>query len=128
MLKAKNNNVTVAANGIIPLNVVKNTFPYITLENNTITIKKPGNYQIIAVINATATTTNENVGIYNNGVLIPETEIEIDATSGDVYEIVINDIETVIPTMLSTQNVRLTLQTTSGIVIDSINFSLIELR
>lgn len=129
MLKATNTNTTtVSANGTIPINLVRNTFPYVTLINNVITISKPGNYQIIATINATATTTNENVGLYNNNVLIPETEIEIDATSGDVYEIVINDIETVVATLPPNEKVRLSFKTTSGITVDAINVSLIELR
>lgn len=129
MLKAINTNTTtISANGTLPLNLVRNTFPYVSLKNNVITISKAGNYQITAVINATATTTNENVGIYNNGVLIPETEIEIDATSGDVYEIVIHDIETIVATLLPTEKVNLSLKTTSGITVDSINLSIVELR
>lgn len=129
MLKATNTNTTtISANGILPINLVKNTFPYVSLKNNIITISKPGNYQIIATINATATTSNENVGLYNNNILIPETEIEIDATSGDVYEIVINDIETVVATMPQTEKVNLSFKTTSGIIVDTINVSIIELR
>lgn len=129
MLKAINTNTTtIAANGVLPLNLVKNTFPYVSLKDNIITISKAGNYQIMVTINATATTTNENVGLYNNNVLIPETEIEIDAASGDVYEIVINDIESVVATLPQNEKVRLSLKTTSGITVDSINLSLIELR
>lgn len=129
MLKATNTNTTtVSANGTIPINLVRNTFPYVTLVNNIITISKPGNYQITATINATATGANENVGLYNNDVLIPETEIEIDATSGDVYEMVINDIETVVASLPITEKVKLSFKTTSGLTVDAINVSLIELR
>lgn len=128
MLKATNTNVTVSANGTIPLILKRNTFPYVSLNNNVITIHKAGIYQIIATINATATTTDENVGLYNNNVLIPETEVEIDATSGDVYQMVINDIETVVATLPITDKVNLAFKTTSGLVVDTINVSVIELR
>ena len=129
MLKATSTNTaTISANGTLPLNLVRNTFPYVTLKDNIITISKPGIYQIIATINATASTSEENVGLYNNNVLIPETDVSIDATSGDVYQMVINDIEVVTPTINVTDKVKLSLKTTSGIIVDTVNFSLIEIR
>ena len=129
MLKATSTNTTtVNANGKLPLNLVRNTFPYVTLKDNVVTISKPGIYQVSATINATASTTEENVGLYNNDVLIPETDVSIDATSGDVYQMVINDIEVVSPSLVVTDKVKLSLKTTSGIIVDTINFTLIELR
>lgn len=129
MLKATSTNTTtVSANGTLPLNLVKNTFPYVTLKDNIVTINKAGIYQISATINATASTSEENIGLYNNNVLIPETDVSIDATSGDVYEIVINDIESVVPSINSNEKVKLSLKTTSGIIVDTINFNIIELR
>ena len=129
MLKATSTNTTtVSANGTLPLNLVKNTFPYVTLKDNIVTINKAGVYQISATINATASTSEENIGLYNNNVLIPETDVSIDATSGDVYQIVINDIESVIPSTNLNEKVKLSLKTTSGIIVDTINFNIIELR
>lgn len=129
MLKATSTNTTtVNANGTLPLNLVKNTFPYVTLKDNVVTISKAGNYQFLISVNATASTTEENVGLYANDELIPETDVSIDATSGDVYQININDVETVVATFPVTDKVKFSLKTTSGIIVDTINFVLLELR
>lgn len=128
MLKATNTtSTTVIANGVIPINLKKNTFPYITLNNNTITINKAGIYNIKAVLNITATGTSANIGLYNNGVLIPETNATIDTTSGDEYQLVIDDLETVIRTLPTTTSVNLTIQTVTGLTVDIANVSVIEL-
>lgn len=129
MLKATNTNTTtISANGVLPINLVRNTFPYVSLKDNVITISKPGIYQISATVNATATGANMNIGLYDNDVLIPETEVEIDTTSGDVYQLVINDVEVVSAILPVTEKVKLSFKTTGGLTQDTINVNLIELR
>lgn len=131
MLKAINTtSSTISANGVIPINIKKNTFPYVSLNNNTITISKAGNYKISAVFNITATGTSTNIGLYNNGVLIPETSntITTSTTATTLYQMTIDDLETVIPTIQDTTKVNLTFRTTTGLTLNIADVSLIELR
>lgn len=129
MLKATNTtSTTLSANGVIPFTVVKNTFPYISANNNTFTFDRGGKYNISAVLNITATGTSANIGLYNNGTLIPETNVTLDTTSGDEYQLVIDDLESIINTFPQTAKVNLSIRTTTGLTADIVNISIVELR
>lgn len=129
MFKATNTtSTTLSANGVIPFTVVKNTFPYISANNNTITFSKGGNYNISVVLNITATGTSANIGLYNNGTLIPETNVTIDTTSGDEYQLVIDDLETIINRIPFTEKVNLSVRTVTGLTVDIVNIGIVELR
>ena len=129
MLKAiTTSTATVSANGTVPITLKYNTNGNTSLSNNIITINRSGIYNINAVLNVTATATTTNIGLYANGTLIPETNTTITSVVGDEYQLVINDIERVIRSLPVTQNVQLTIQTTTGATIDIANVSLVEIR
>lgn len=129
MFKATNTtSTTLAANATIPFIVKKNTFPYVTANNNTITFNKAGNFNIKATLNITATGTSANLGLYNNGTLIPESNVTIDTTSGDEYQLAIDDLETIINTIPYSERVNITLRTTTGFTADIVNLGIVELR